>query len=310
MRLFLFSFLIAVLFSVVSAQTRRQAVEEFAALERKIEAAKKEANRLEQSILQPDKEDLIAANKENARVFRILPREKYDQGFFKIRGGGAYYSFINESHDYNLIPQISLEQNYLSVGFYGASYGFLTDLGETNLAEINDKTKGVNFLTNYQPPDELPKARIEQIKARGFEWENISYKNRLPMVVGHSYLLRAISFDEADVLVAFKIHHQDTDGSLIIFWTLLENFKKPKLIRSLQASSTDKIDFALVGFSGNLTAKIEAALRKKGFNKIKVAEEKGMIVLRGQIPKGKMSDAVQTAQEVAKKPIINQLTEE
>lgn len=229
MRITLLSVCLAVLFSVAAqAQTRREAIEEFT---EKIEAVRAEAARLERSILQPDKEDIIAAEKENAKVFCLLPREKYDKEFFMVRGGGAYYSFIKESHSYNDIPQISLEQNQLLVGFYGASYGFLTDLGSIDLAKIDAKHKSVVFLANYRPPLDEPRARIEQTRARGFEFESISYKNRLPAIVGNSYVLRAVSYDEADTLVAFKIHRKDTDGSLIIFWRLLENFEKPLLAR-------------------------------------------------------------------------------
>jgi hypothetical protein len=232
MRIFLLSFFIAASFSMISAQTHEQALEEFARLKQKVEDIKKESAEIEKIILQPDRQDLTAAAQEgNAGVFRILPREKYDKDVFKVRGGGAYYSFTNGSHSYDSTPQISLEQNFLQVGFYGASYGFLTDLGETQLAKIDEKTKGVNLLASYQPPLELVKARIEQKKARGFEAENIAYKDRLPAIVGHSYVVRAISYDEADVLVAFKIYRRDADGSLIIFWKLLENFEKPLLAR-------------------------------------------------------------------------------
>lgn len=231
MRIVLLSFFIAVLFSTIPAQTHQQALEEFAKLKQKIEDIKKESAEIEKIILQPDKTDLTAAAQENVNVFRILPREKYDNNGFKVRGGGAYYSFSNQSHSYDSTPQISLEQNYLQVGFYGASYGFLTDLGEIQLAKIDTKTKGVNLLANYQPPLEETKARMEKDKAKNFVVENITYKRRLPAVVGNSYVLRAISYDEADVLVAFKIYRQDADGSLIIFWKLLENFEKPLLAR-------------------------------------------------------------------------------
>jgi len=230
MRVVLLSFLTVVSCLAVSAQeTSRQALEEFIVIEQKIEALKKEAARLEAMILTPESADLIAAEKENVNVFRLLPREKYDKGFFKVRGGGAYYSFTNRAHSFDAVPQISLEQNHLKVGFYGASYGFLSDLGTVELSKIDADNKNVAFLANYKPPTAMPQARVEQEKARGFEFENIAYKNRLPVVVGNSYVVRAVSFREADVLVAFKIHRQDKDGSLIIFWKMLENFEKPLL---------------------------------------------------------------------------------
>jgi hypothetical protein len=43
--------------------------------------------------------------------------------------------------------------------------------------------------------------------------------------------LRAITFDRADVLVALKIHRKDADGSLIVFWKMLEVFDVPTIKR-------------------------------------------------------------------------------
>jgi hypothetical protein len=219
MRYLLFTFLVVLILSAVtSAQTRQQASDNLSRL-------KEEANHLESVILSPDKEDIDLADREKVNVFRLLSREKYDNSFSTIRGGGAYYSFTTKSHSYSGISQIQLQQNKLSVGFAGVNYGFMTDLGETSLAEINEKTKGFNFLIEYQPPAN------EQQRARGFDFEGANFKDNLPATVGHSYFLRAISYDQADVFVALKIQRKDTDGSLIIFWKLIKQFDKPTLIR-------------------------------------------------------------------------------
>jgi len=186
---------------------------------------------LEQEVMLPDAKDLKQAQKESFEVFRILPREKYDHKL-TIQGGGAYYSFTTKSHDYQKIAQIGLEQNNLRVGFAGADYGFIADLGETPLSNITKETGEVNFLANYKPPTNEPEIRIEQRKAWNYEANGFSYKSNLPALVGHTYVLRAISFHNADVLVAFKIQRKDADGSLIIFWKLIENFEKPLLARA------------------------------------------------------------------------------
>lgn len=194
----------------ISAQTRQQAIAEF-------EQLKERGKSLDEAILRVDKKDFEDAA--GADAFRILPREKYDVGLLANRGGGAYYSFSNKSNNYD-IPQIELYRDNLSVGFAGADYGFLADLGGVPLSEIGKESKGVVFLLAHQPPNQLAKARIEQEKGRGFENEGVIYKSRLPAVAGHSYVLRAVSFNRADVIVAFKIHRKDDDGSLIIFWKL------------------------------------------------------------------------------------------
>jgi len=186
---------------------------------------------LEQDVILPAAKDLKQAQKEGFSVFRILPREKYDHKF-TIQGGGSYYSFTTKSHDYQKIAQIGLEQNNFKVGFAGADYGFIADLGETPLDDITKETGEVNFLANYKPPTIEPEVRIEQRKAWNYEANGFSYKSNIPATVGHAYVLRAISFGDADVLVAFKVYRKDADGSLIIFWKLIENFEKPLLARA------------------------------------------------------------------------------
>jgi hypothetical protein len=227
MRYLLFTFLVVLILSAAtSAQTRQQALDNLSKL-------KEEANRLESVILSPDKEDIDLADKEKVNVFRLLPRAKTENGvLYSIRGGGAYYSFTKQSHSYNETPQIQLEQNYLSVGFYGCSTGFLADLGEISLSDIGEKTKGYNYLTDYQAVNTELQCRAEHIRiSNGFDNEGILFKKSLSAKVGHTYFLRAISYDEADVFVALKVQRKDTDGSLIIFWKLIKQFDKPTLLR-------------------------------------------------------------------------------
>lgn len=263
---------------------------------------------LETDVLLPDVKDLEQARKGGVEVFRLMPRELYDHKL-TVQGGGAFYSFTTKSHDYQKISQIGLEQNFLKVGFSGADYGFIVDLGNILLADVNVESSEINFLYNYKPPTIEPEVRVEQRKSYNYETENVTYRSRVPVNLGHTYALRAISFGQADTLVAFKIYRKDTDGSLIIFWKLLENFDKPILIRNQQAVLTDNARFISTSFSGSLAARIEEGLRKRGFNDVKVREEGRMIVLRGTVPKGKLAEVVQYAQEINKGPVKNEITE-
>ena len=201
----------------------------------KIEELNGQIKILEKDFLQPEAKDLEAARKENLNVFRLNPREKYDRKL-TIQGGGSYYSFTKNSHNYQDTVQIGLAQDNLKVGFSGADYGFITDLGEVSLAIVSKETVEANFLFNYKPPVNLSEIRLEQSKIGSYEVGNIVYKNRLPAAVGHAYILRAISFNQADVLVALKIHRKDADGSLIIFWKMLEVFAVPAIKRDGEAN--------------------------------------------------------------------------
>jgi osmotically-inducible protein OsmY len=55
-------------------------------------------------------------------------------------------------------------------------------------------------------------------------------------------------------------------------------------------------------------AAVKDALTKKGFNDVTVEATASEVTLRGTVPKDKMTEAVQAAQEVAKRKVVNQLT--
>jgi len=54
---------------------------------------------------------------------------------------------------------------------------------------------------------------------------------------------------------------------------------------------------------------VESALKSKGFNDVMVDATTTGVTLRGTVAKGKMGEAVQTAQEAARKPVKNELVE-
>lgn len=199
----------------------------------KIDELNSQIKILEADILLPSNKDFQQAQKEGFGVFRLMPREKYDRKL-TINGGGAYYSFARKSSEYGRGSDIALEQNYLSVGFAGADYGFIYDLGETPLTDVSVNTIEAGFLINYKPPTNETDVRNEARKAYSYNVGGLIYKSRVSEVVGHTYILRSINFDDWDILVALKVQRKDTDGSLIIFWKLLENFEKPTFVRNSQ----------------------------------------------------------------------------
>ena len=196
----------------------------------KIDELNNQIKTLENDVISPSAKDLKQAQKDGFSVFRIMPREKYDHKL-TINGGAAYYSFVRKASDYGQGSDIELYQDKLSVGFAGADYGFIYDLGETSLAEVSNHSAGVSFLIEYRPPTIEPEIRIEQRKAHEYETDNFVFKRSVPSIVGHTYILRSISFDRSDILVALKVHRKDTDGSLIIFWKTIKNFEKPLIAR-------------------------------------------------------------------------------
>jgi len=109
-------------------------------------------------------------------------------------------------------------------------YGMMTNLGNVPLNEINAKDPRARFLAEYEPPRSDPKARCERRRfVIGETIDGQVYKNKLPVQVGATYLLRSINYDDSDVLVAFRVARRDDDGSVIIAWKLLREFARRTL---------------------------------------------------------------------------------
>ena len=214
-----------------------------------IAAKRAELQQLEDRFLSPAEEDRAAykefLSQPDTGLIRLLPRDVYESEVYKknrktltIRGGGAYYSFARLTHEYGYGSDLSLDSGYLSVGFAGADYGMMIDLGDVPLDEISTDYPRVLSLLNYAAAKEEPQARVEQRQLHeGRVLDGATYKRRMPLKIGTSFLLRSINYDSTDVLVAFRTVRKDTDGSVIIAWKLLKRFPKPELIRAVQAAN-------------------------------------------------------------------------
>lgn len=203
-----------------------------------------ELQKLEREFLAPSAEDGMAyaefLRESDTGLIRLLPREVYDSEVYKekqksltMRGGGAYYSFTRLTHEYGFGSDLELDSNYLSVGFAGADYGMLVSLGNIPLEEATLDHPGARFISSHNSAAEEPQARVEQRRfSTGITVDGFNYKNRLPVAVNTTYLLRSIYYSESDVLVAFRVVRKDTDGSVTILWKLLKKYSKPQLARN------------------------------------------------------------------------------
>ena len=232
MKLILVVGLLSILSSVAFAQdgSREQKLQQFESLNAQIRAIEAQIRALEGGLIEPDESDIARAKSEGFEAVRLMPRETYDHKL-SAQGGGAYYSFSTGSHDYQKIAQIELQVGNLSVGFAGADYGFIADLGMIPLGSVSKGTPEISFLVNYKPPTLLAEIRKEQAKSHKYETDTATYTRDVTASIGHVYALRAISFNDADVLVGLKVIRKDADGSLIIFWKKILDFPKPTIER-------------------------------------------------------------------------------
>ncbi len=262
---YLFSTILLCLFVVSTSftQSREQSIEQLMSFKEQIKS-------IEQNILTAEKTDIENAKAQNFNVFRILPRETFNNSWSSIRGGGAYYSFTKKSHSIDETPQIELQQNNLSVGFGGADYGFISDLGEITLESVDKEIASVKFLVDYKPPTIESLARVEQKNSSNFLNNGVKYQRSIQAIIGHTYILRAISYERADTLVAFNINRKDSDGSLIIFWKPIQQFEKTVLLRQ-----TDE----------ELSQKIEKVLQENKFTDVVYEVNQGIVALSGSLPR-------------------------
>jgi hypothetical protein len=214
-----------------------------------IAAKRGELQKLEDQFLSPSDEDRAAykelLSQPDTGLVRLLPREVYESEVYNknrktltIHGGGAFYSFARLTHEYGYGSDLSLDSGYLSVGFAGACYGMMIDLGDVSLEEISPDYPRVLSLLNYAAAKDEPQARVEQRQVQeGRILDGATYKARMPVKIGTTFLLRSINYGSSDVLVAFRTVRKDTDGSLIIAWKLLKTYRKPELIRTVQAAN-------------------------------------------------------------------------
>jgi hypothetical protein len=205
-----------------------------------IETKRAELSVLETKFLSPSAEDQAAfaefLKEPDTGLIRLLPRETYDKETkMTIRGGGAYYSFVRLTHAYGYGSDLSLEHGDLSVGFAGADYGMIARAGAVDLDEMSIEHPSVFFLGNYKAATDEPTARLEWKRfGPGVTIDGLTYGHRAKAEIGMTYVLRSIDYSESDVLVAFKVVRQDSDGSLIIAWKLLKKYPKPELVRNSQ----------------------------------------------------------------------------
>ena len=246
-RMFTAIFSLAVL-ATVSVAVRAQSSSRDDIL-KDIAAKRDELQRLEDQFLAPAEEDRAAYKEFLAQpdtgLIRLLPRDVYESEVYKknqktltIRGGGAFYSFARLTHEYGLGSDLMLEVGYLSVASAGADYGMMIDLGDVSLDEITKDYPAALSLADYAAAKDEPQARVEQRQVQaGRILDGATYKARVPVKIGTTFLLRSISYDRSDLLVAFRTVRKDTAGSVTIAWKLLKRFPKPELVRTVQAAN-------------------------------------------------------------------------
>jgi hypothetical protein len=150
----------------------------------------------------------------------------------------------------------------------GVSYGFMADLGDVAIEDIDPNLTNIStfspdlktFFLNYEPPQKFTEIQEDRQRFILNKLENFELSDplflQLPAQVNRTYLLRSIQFHlpeivvtgrpitqrdrrilallletpSSDLLVAFRPISRRSDGSYIVLWSVLQQFRDPEII--------------------------------------------------------------------------------
>jgi hypothetical protein len=175
------------------------------------------------------------------RLTRLLPGDAPDfaERDKVIRGGGAYYSFVRDDHEYGRGSDIKLDQNSFKVGFAGLDYGFFLNAGPGTIHELRElapeppkeidssRLDAWKFMWAYAPPQDAGDIRKEQRRSDGFSSGGTNLSRNAVVAKGNIYLLRSVLVQQSDVLVGLWVADVLDDGSVVIAWRILKTFDTP-----------------------------------------------------------------------------------
>jgi hypothetical protein len=223
----------------------------------------KKLTEAQKKLLTPSAEDQATyrdfLRQEHTGLVRLLPRGLYEfsatvdanrdpEMVLPILGGGAFYSFTEQTHNLGPWSEISLQDGKLIVGFAAQSLGLMLRLGDVPLDSVSPATAGVDYLVRYVPPTALGEATEQRSRNfQGFQVDSRSYQSLLPAAINQTYVARSViykkegrlygrvyvphpyEYEGADVLLAFRVVRVSDDGSLTILWKRLQKFSPPKI---------------------------------------------------------------------------------
>ena len=199
---------------------------------------------LEEALLVAPSEyqNLIVGELTTMGVTKLLPRGLYSQ-ITRTNGGGAYFSFARQSHEYGNGTDIELQGESFSVGFSGMDFGFFVPLGECdhgNFQSIGnakplwitpDLVDAWDYAWNYTSPHLRAEVRQASRSHRsGLQVGGCNVSSRVSALESHAWLLRSFAFhgrEGSDLLVVIRCLKRLEDGSAIIAWRILREGSLP-----------------------------------------------------------------------------------
>ncbi len=188
----------------------------------------------------------LAADKGCAENTKILVATA-DCLAFTMPGAGSSYSFRTENYRIARLADVTFTENsFQATGV--RLHGIFVNIGDVPLEQVNLQTKGMKFLTDFQPEADFQKAKeLDKQLSEGIKADGFIYRRALRSVDDTTFVLRSVAyrgkylravsgftyneldFDKrSDVIVAFRIVRRHEDGAVTILWKQLAKQASPK----------------------------------------------------------------------------------
>lgn len=200
----------------------------------------------ERKVLMPTSEDVKASaeflRQSGTGIFRLMHVDKQTHrkvvtadnpavsGDVLLFGGGAQYSFTKKNHNADKWSDIRWEDDFFLTGVGGESVSPMVTLGDLRLEDITLDSKGIGYLAKLVPAEfeTAAEKQFHQFEA-GVSEDGFNYGLSAQWKVDTTYAVRSVKYGRSDLLVAFRVIRQDSNGSLIILWKKLKSYTTPTL---------------------------------------------------------------------------------
>lgn len=195
----------------------------------------------------------------NTGIFRITPdlgcaevigmaRSEGDCLKYPFPGAGNAYSFRAPGYRMRSLSDLSFSgAKFFTPG--ALTQGILVKLGDLPIESLDIRSKGVVYLSAYQPASDLKTVSTANKRFElGTEVDGFHYANSAPVEMNMTYALRSIAYKgevvqsfqgalyneldydkRRDVIVLFRTVGFDEAGTLIIIWREIWSSESPKL---------------------------------------------------------------------------------
>lgn len=224
--------------------------QELPAAEKKVLTAEAaELQKYEEFLRQPNTGLFKLLNYQEAKAGLADAKSKF--AYPHLRGGGAFYSFAKRNHNADEWAQLRLLNGILQGAYtemkrttvvnsggapqsfvYASGYSLsvLAAIGDVALEEVSLQTPVLQMLAQLQPPIQYQDF-VQQVKLyeAGISSGQQRVQSLLPAQVNTTYVMRTLNFKRADMMVAFRIVHQDNNGNLHILWKQIQSLPLAEL---------------------------------------------------------------------------------